>query len=212
MKKLMLALLVVACGPVDEAATGNPANSLPEQMLLPVADAGASSDAGTNLDGGSPADAGAPPPQYVYPSWERLDIQPQSPKAQQKYGLEAFRGRTVVVVLLEGFCPYCQSNAKVAEQLQTTLRGEKRDVEFVVLADAAAEQYVGKIGLRIFKDAEAGRPAWQAMRTGAYKHDTFVFAPNGQRSYFWEGSYTGDAPRWTQQVGEAVRKVAPVSP
>ena len=165
--------------------------------------------------GGLPeVDAGAhdggPTTQYAFPSWERQDMQPQSPRANETYGLETFRGHTLVVVLLEGYCPYCQSNAKVAEQLQSALTAEKRDVEIVVLTDFAADQFVGKIGLRIFHDNLAGRPAWQSMRAGAAKHDTFVFGPNGLRTYFWEGSYTGDAPWWTEEVGAAMRAVAPV--
>lgn len=206
MNRLALIVVLAGCGMEPEPGLVPDAGiGLPPPVLL---DAGTEPhDAGTE-----PSDAGAQPASYAYPAWERTDIQPNSPRAQQTYGLEAFRGRTLVVVLLEGYCPYCQSNAKVAEQLHAALKAEKRDVEILVLADNAADQYVGKIGLRIFHDNLAGRPAWQAMRSGAYKHDTFVFAPNGLRTYFWEGSYTGDAARWTQDVGAAVRAIAPAMP
>jgi hypothetical protein len=115
-----------------------------------------------------------------------------------------------VVVLLEGFCTFCRSNAVVAEDLQTTLRAEGRDVEIVVLSDANASDFSARTGLRLFRDGQPGRPAWQAMRPGASKHDTFVFSATGERTYFWQGSYTGDAVRWTSDVGTAVRAVAPV--
>ncbi len=39
----------------------------------------------------------------MYPSWQLADIQPQSPRFNQVYGLSAFQTRPVVVVLLEGF-------------------------------------------------------------------------------------------------------------
>ncbi len=190
-------LVFVGCG-AERGSSQQPA-ALPVQTVL-------------TPDGGSAGDAGSSSEQFGYPVWERADIQPNSPRAQQTYGLEAFRGHTLVVMLFEGYCPYCQSNAKVAQQLQTTLRSEHRDVELVVLSDAAASEYIGKVEMRIFRDGEAGRPAWNAMRPNAYKHDTYVFSPNGKRTYFWEGSYTGDAPRWTEQVGAAVRAVAPVQP
>ena len=97
----------------------------------------------------------------------------------------------------------------MAEQLQNKLRAENRDVEFVVLGDANAKELVSHTSLRIFHDGSPGRGAWELMRTGAYKHDTFVFAPNGQRTLFWAGSYTGDAPKWTEEIGAEVRRLAP---
>jgi len=206
---LSLMVVVAGCGAAQTERTGGPsgpAESLPEQMIVPAAPEPSASP------GASPADPAVPASsQYVYPAWQRVDVQPESPKALESYGLEEFRGRTVVVVLLEGFCTFCQNNAKVAAQLQAELRDEKRDAEIVILSDSAATQFVGKVAMRVFRDAEAGRPAWQQMRTGASKHDTFVFGPNGQRTYFWEGSFTGDARLWTQQVGEAVRAVSPVT-
>ncbi len=54
----------------------------------------------------------------------------------------------------------------------------------MVRADTAADQCLGKIGLRIFHDNLAGRPAWQAMRVGKSKHGTFVFGPSGLRACF----------------------------
>jgi hypothetical protein len=37
------------------------------------------------------------------PTWALEDVQPESPRAGQTYGLDAFAGKTVVVALLEGF-------------------------------------------------------------------------------------------------------------
>ena len=39
----------------------------------------------------------------VVPTWQLEDVQPQSPRTGQTYGLEAFSGRIVVVTLVEGF-------------------------------------------------------------------------------------------------------------
>ena len=222
---LAAALVMSACGaqPTGESL---PDPQLPPQMVVSSgADAGAAGGGAGAAGGGAGATGGgavaagggagatgggAGATQYAYPSWVREDIQPASPQHAQMYGLEQFRGRTVVVMLLEGFCTFCRGNVVVAEQLQTTLRAERRDVEIVVLSDANASDFVSRTGLRIFRDAQPGRPAWVEMRPMPSKHDTFVFAPNGERTYFWQGSYTGDATRWTADVGQAVRAVAPV--
>lgn len=37
------------------------------------------------------------------PTWQLEDIQPQSPRTGQTYGLDTFVGKIVVVTLLEGF-------------------------------------------------------------------------------------------------------------
>jgi hypothetical protein len=37
------------------------------------------------------------------PSWQLEDIQPQSPRSGQTYGLDSFGGKIVVVTLAEGF-------------------------------------------------------------------------------------------------------------
>jgi hypothetical protein len=39
----------------------------------------------------------------MYPSWQLVDLQPQSPRANQSYGLAEFQGRPLVVYLIEGF-------------------------------------------------------------------------------------------------------------
>ncbi|MDX2015768.1 MAG: AhpC-related (seleno)protein [Myxococcaceae bacterium] len=223
---LITFILVAACGPEAPDATDP---MLPPQQQVPVASGGgaaggstagggaqasgggvAAGGPGGGVSGAAGGAAGGGSVQFVYPSWQREDIQPQSPRRGEVYGLEAFRGRTLVVVLLEGFCTFCRSNVVVAEQLQTTLRAEGRDVEIVVLSDANASDFSSRTRLRLFRDGEPGRPAWREMRPSPSKHDTFVFNAAGERTYFWQGSYTGDATRWTADVGQAVRAVTPV--
>lgn len=140
------------------------------------------------------------------PGWSREDVQPRSARFGARHGLESYRGKTIVVVLLEGHCPYCQSNSVVAQRLQAALDAEQLDAQVVILGDFYAERFAGKVDIPIFRD-EDGK-AWDEMRPNASKHDTFVFGPDGQRTYFWLGSYQGDATRWTAEVGAAVREVA----
>lgn len=63
--------------------------------------AGGSAAAGGMASGGGLVDAGAL--ASMYPTWELTDLQPASPRANQRYGLSVFRGQPLVVVLIEGF-------------------------------------------------------------------------------------------------------------
>ena len=84
---LAAALTWVACG-------------LAPQPGLEV-DAGlTASDAGPREVGG---DAGLGTPMAMYPPWTLEDVQPQSARFGQTYGLSEFAGRPIVAVLLEGF-------------------------------------------------------------------------------------------------------------
>ena len=61
---------------------------------------------GREPPGGGAPDAQDMPdgaPAVTLPLWKLEDIQPQSPRVGQTYGLDTFTGKTVVVSLLEGF-------------------------------------------------------------------------------------------------------------
>lgn len=45
----------------------------------------------------------APSNPATLPTWQLEDVQPQSPRVGQTYGLDTFSGKIVVVTLLEGF-------------------------------------------------------------------------------------------------------------
>ncbi len=188
--------------------TGTASRETPESVDLPEQeriDPPASNGAGGAESNGESAKVD-PAQMYKLPSWQREDVQPKSARFGQSYGLDHYSGKTVVVVLLEGYCPYCQSNSVVAQNLQDELTAENLDVQIIILGDPNAEQFASKVSLPIFKDKD--KSAWNEMRPGAYKHDTFVFAPSGERTYFWLGSYQGDATRWRADIGKAVRDVA----
>jgi hypothetical protein len=203
---LALALLAAAGCSAGEPSEAPPAGSfdLPQQERV----ASPSGEGEGEANGAEPS-AGTTPAttqEFELPTWQRKDVQPKSDRFGTSYGLEAYEGRTVVVILLEGYCSFCQSNSLVAQALRDELVAEKLDVEIVILGDPNAEQFASKVALPIFEDPD--KSAWNEMRAGAYKHDTFVFAPNGERTYFWPGSYQGDATRWLADIGKAVRAVA----
>ena len=199
MKKvsLFVSLLVVAgCSVESGTSRSSEPAELPEQKAVAPAP-------------GNTESPGAAP-QFELPTWQREDVQPQSARFGQTYGLEQFRGRAVVVTLLEGHCPFCRSNSLVAQELQDELTAEGLDAQIIVLGDAYASEFASRVKLPIFKDADGS--AWDAMRPNASKHDTFVFGPDGKRTYFLQGTYQGEPAKWRTEIGAEVRKVAAQRP
>lgn len=56
---------------------------------------------GATPDSSQPPDA--PGGTLTLPTWSLEDIQPQSPRVGQTYGLDTFSGKIVAVTLVEGF-------------------------------------------------------------------------------------------------------------
>jgi hypothetical protein len=61
-------------------------------------------------------------------------------------------------------------------------------VQFIVLSDSNATDFNTRVTFPIFKDAGAGRPAWNMMQAGSVKHDTFVYTKAGVRTLLWKAS------------------------
>lgn len=205
-------LLALLAGCAAETTSEKPVSQEEAEAELPPQ---AKSEAPAAPPASSTEEPGAAPAtqtttQFELPSWMREDVQPKSARYQQTYGLEAFRGKAVVVVLLEGYCPYCQSNSTLAQQLDDELKAEGYDAQVLVLADGYGSQFTTKVSLPIFNDAD--KSAWKQMRPNAYKHDTYVFAPNGERTWFKAGTYQGEPASWKTETGAAVRAVAKKSP
>ena len=76
-------------------------------------------------------------------------------------------------------------------------------VQFVVLSDQNATDFVGLTTVPIFRDPSAGRAAWSQMQSGAVKHDTFVFGRDGVRVLFWDAS-TEDLGAWAADIRASV--------
>ncbi len=72
--------------------------------------------------------------------------------------------------------------------LATELVAEGYPVEFVVLSDSNAVDFVDRTTHVVFRDPAAGQPAWQAMEAGTVKHDTFVYSRSGERTLLWDAS------------------------
>ena len=60
------------------------------------------------------------------------------------------------------------------------------DVQFVVLSESGAEDFVSLVSLPIFRDDSFGRTAWFEMSATAQKHDTLVFDADGNQTFYWD--------------------------
>ena len=102
------------------------------------------------------------------PSFELLDFQPKSPRYGQTYGLEVFKGKTTLVVLLAGWCPFCQSQATQLNKMHQELLAAGHDIDFVIInkADAIRPEYqenlVKLCDMPLLQDTEAIN-AWGKM-------------------------------------------------
>lgn len=126
----------------------------------------------------------------IAPQWSLEDVQPQSARFGQRYGLKAFEGKVIVVALLVGWCPYCRAQA---QQLETMRQELGDDVEIVVLhgasadndedrdallyLDPAADPKTSRCSMPIFQDTEDIN-AWEQHQ--GVKDDFFVYAANGE--------------------------------
>lgn len=79
-------------------------------------------------------------------------------------------------------------------------------VQFALLADVNAADFVGLTSVPIFEDPTGARTAWNEMDRGAAKHDTFVFAPDGVRTFAWDAS-TKVLANWEADIRAAVEAV-----
>lgn len=87
--------------------------------------------------------------------------------------------------------------------LSDALVGEGYAVQFVVLSDVNATDFVGRTDVPIFRDPAPGRPTWGQMEPGAVKHDTFVFSKAGVRTLFWDTS-SRNLASWSADIRAAV--------
>ena len=180
----LASLLLVACA--DEGETGVPdsdwsgafeVGSPPERVEacigIDVPFTGEAPVAGAAIE--CPTCAGASPP-----GWQLEDFQPQSCGYGAVYGLDAFRGRTLLVALLSAGCGFCLSQTQYLEQMRLELEAEGAEIEFVLVnhQDQAAgqERMTERASFPMFQDV-AAVGAWDAHE--GHKDDIYIYSPEG---------------------------------
>lgn len=99
----LLAMLAAGCGSGPSDGQGAGGGSV--QLGAGGGTFGVMAGGMVAMAGGTAAAAGGSVggQAHMYPAWRLTDVQPRSPRANESYGLDAFLGRPVVAVLIEGF-------------------------------------------------------------------------------------------------------------
>ncbi len=141
---------------------------------------------------------------HDFPQWELKDINPGSPGFDTTYGLDAFKGKKVVVALVSDWCASCIAQAADMQKLQDEANASgKSDVVMLVINDKASntpKALTAKVKtIPVFQDNGAvdawakmnapfaGKFAGSQIRNSGYGYanngkNIMYFAPNGSGS------------------------------
>jgi len=89
------------------------------------------------------------------------------------------------------------------ELLAKALEDEGYPVQFVLVADQNADDFLERTTVPIFRDAAPGRPSWKEMNADSRKHDTFVYTRAGEQALFWDAS-SESLGSWDDDIRAAV--------
>lgn len=139
------------------------------------------------------------------PTWILQDVQPRSCGHMSHYGLDAFEGPTLVVLLSAG-CGYCLGQAAKLDELWWSFRAEDRDVNIVIVNQTGQEarlpSLLERTGLPIFQDVAAVN-AWQNM-DGA-KDDFYFYDAEGTLVAYFSSHGVVDTTLATERGYENIR-------
>ncbi len=121
------------------------------------------------------------------PLWLLQDFQPKSGSLfKTKYGPGQLRGKVLVVILVAGWCPYCQAQVGRMEALKLDLAAAGKEVNIVAINDIDAvstqNELVSRTGIPLFQDASMANgktidSAWDLL--GGKKDDVLIYDSSG---------------------------------
>ena len=114
------------------------------------------------------------------PIWTLQDLQPQSCGFESHYGLQTFRTKPLVVILLWDGCGFCRTQTEKLQEMRFEMSEAGIDVDFAIVnrASAAADvtPFVERCDFPIFQDVESV-DAW-GLHDGA-KDDFYFYTADG---------------------------------
>jgi thiol-disulfide isomerase/thioredoxin len=151
------------------------------------------------------------------PQFELTDINPKSPKAGQTYGLDAFKGKYVAVLMGAGWCASCISQVEYMEKIKKDLEGKGRnDFVMVAINDVSAtspsdqKNICGKQGQATFPIFQGtGTYGWKSFTDptnglAAVKNDCFIYAPDGRFVFKHVGKATVNMTQFETELRAAL--------
>jgi len=134
----------------------------------------------------SPKKPGSP-----WPEWKLTDFQPKSPRFNETYGLEHFRGRVTFVALLATWCGFCKTQIEKMEEMRKEFATNRIKVNFVVVNVASGkseqEEFISRSSFPLFQDTELVDAF--GLHQG-YKDDYYIYNERGELTDFFP--YGGD--------------------
>ncbi len=124
-------------------------------------------------------------PGAAMPAYVLEDVQPESARFGETYGLDVFRGDVTVVAILASWCSFCQSQIQELEGMSVDLALSGYTVNFVAVNQTGAEDtlqnFLDRCSFPILQDV-AEVDAWGAHQ--ARKDDIFIYAADGSLAEF----------------------------
>ncbi len=140
---------------------------------------------------------------HDFPQWELEDINPGSPGYKTTYGLDAFKGKKVVVALVSDWCNSCRSQTELMQKMQDEAEAAgKGDIQMIVINDKQKTDpsQLTKLAknIPIFQDV-GGVDAWNKMNEShagklsgsQIRNSGYGFAKNGEPIMYFAPNGTG---------------------
>lgn len=148
-------------------------------------------------------------PGSSWPNWKLKDFQPNSPRFNETYGLDHFRGRVTFVALLATWCSFCRTQIEKMEEMQKEFADMRIEVNFVAIniASGVSEQneFTSRCSFPLFQDSEA-MDAFGLHKGG--KDDYYIYNERGELSDFFpfQGHRESDlaSPKGYANIKQAV--------
>ncbi len=138
------------------------------------------------------------------PAFQLQDINPGSPFYNTSYGLEAFKGKKIVVALVSDWCASCRSQAQLMQKLQDQANNTGHsDTVMVLIADKQSSNPADLIKMvktiPVLQDT-AQVDAWTKMNEGhaskfkgsEIRNSGYGFAKNGSPIMYFQPSGNGN--------------------
>ncbi|MSP92136.1 MAG: redoxin domain-containing protein [Myxococcales bacterium] len=136
---------------------------------------------------------------YDMPKWQFEDINPDSAGAKTTYGMDAFKGKRVIVMMGAGWCASCIAQAKTMQKVRAELIAAGRsDFEVMAINDGSAKaqqaEMTTKAGVKfpVFQGGSWDVHVWDrdGVQKKASKNDAFAYDYNGKPMGFFQGAGT----------------------
>lgn len=182
-----VALDAPADGSGDDAGVADAGPDAADVGTDTVADVALDVPADGSGDAAPPCDPDTEPtcPGAAMPAYVLEDVQPQSARFGETYGLDAFRGEVTVVAILASWCSFCQSQIQEFEGMSVDLALSGYTVNFVAInqtgAESTLQNFLDRCSFPILQDV-AEVDAW-GLHT-ARKDDIFIYAADGSLAEF----------------------------